>query len=248
MPKREGRTDLALIADAFTPRTRLLAISDVEYQDGFRNDLVALGKLCRDNAALFVVDASQSLGSIPCDAAAWQADVVMAVGYKWLAGMHGIAALAIDGRVMERIRPTAPGRLGVASGWWSEDYTIEWLPDAKRYQTGAPNWLGILALAESLGLQEELGVARSFAQGERVIDRLIAGLQERGVAIVSDLAPARRSHILTFTTGTQDGDASLARRLAERDVIISLRPRGIRAAAHYWNTTEDADNLLAALD
>jgi selenocysteine lyase/cysteine desulfurase len=247
VPKRDGRTDPALIAEAMTPRTRLLAISDVEYQDGFRNDLAALGAICRERDILFVIDASQSLGSVHCDAAAWQADVVLAVGYKWLMGMHGIGVLAVSEPAMARIRPSAPGRLSVSGAVETSDYALDWQPDARRYQTGAPNWLGILALAESAGLVEDLGAAACQSHSRALSDLLITGLQARGLSIVSDLDPARRSHIVAFTTGSRAGDEALAARLAERDVILSLRGLGLRASVHFWNNGDDISRLLQAI-
>lgn len=248
VPKDGAATDLDRIEAALTPHTRAVAISHVEYQSGFRNDLVALGRLCRDRGLLFVVDASQSLGSIPVDAAAWQADVVVAVGYKWLMAMHGIAVLLVSEAAMDRIRPVAPGRLSVTGGWQSQDYTLDWYPDARRYQSGAPNWLGIVALAESLGLLEEIGFEESTHQAGTVIDRLVAGLQQQGVTLTSDLRPAHRSLIVSFTTGGTGRDAALASRLAAAGVVLSQRAFGLRLSAHFWNTDEEVDRVLDILD
>src|SRR5215213_9909917 len=96
------------IVAAITPRTRLLAISHVEYQSGFRNDVAGLGALCRSHDLLFVVDASQSLGVLPVDASMNGVDVVVSVGYKWLMAPHGIGVLYVAPAAMERIAPSAP--------------------------------------------------------------------------------------------------------------------------------------------
>lgn len=244
VPKSGGGTDLDRVAAALSPRTRAVAISDVEYLTGFRNDLVGLGRLCRERGVLFAVDASQSLGAVPVDAAAWGADVVAAVGYKWLAAMHGIAVLYVAEAAMARIRPVAPGRLSVAGGWQSRDYALDWHPDARRYQGGAPNWLGIVALAASLGLLEEIGADAAMAHARSVLDYLLAGLQRLPVEIASDLRPTHRSQIVAFTTGSEAGDAALVDRLTAAGVAVSLRPFGVRLSVHYWNTAADADRLL----
>ena len=169
VPKNGSATGLHRIADALSARTRVLAISDVEYRNGFRNDLAALGALCRERDILFVVDASQSLGAQPCDMAAWGADVVVAVAFKWLMGLHGLAVIAVGPAAMERIRPSTPGRNGVVGDWEDGDYSLVWQPDARRYQGGALNWLGIVALAESLGLIESAGAA-GMSHARRLAD------------------------------------------------------------------------------
>src|SRR5262249_9660170 len=72
-------------------RTRLLSVSSVEFASGFRNDLVALGELCRQRGILFFVDAIQSLGILPLDVRQTPIDFLAADGHKWLLGPEGAA-------------------------------------------------------------------------------------------------------------------------------------------------------------
>ena len=190
----------------------MVAVSDVEFQNGFRHDLVALGALCRQRGVLLAVDATQSLGVLPVDAAAWQADVVAAHGYKWLMAFHGIAALFVSPTAMERIEPTVPGRSSVTGGFESLDYALDWHPDARRYQSGGPNWLGAAAVAASLSLTEEVGIERASAQALAVADRVVDGLRSLPVDITSDLRPEHRSSIVSFTLGSAEQDRRLRRR------------------------------------
>jgi selenocysteine lyase/cysteine desulfurase len=104
--------------------------------------------------------------------------------------------------------------------------------------------MGIVALAESLGLLEELGVDAAMAHARSVLDHLLDGLQRLPVTITSDLRPAHRSQIVAFTTGEEAGDAALVRRLEEANVTVGLRPFGVRLSVHFWNTAADADRLL----
>ncbi len=235
------------IEAAITPRTRVLAISHVEYLSGFQNDLQALGALCRGNDVLFVVDASQSLGVIPIDAEVNGVDVLVAVGYKWLMSPHGISVLYVSPDAMEQIRPSTPGRYSVESGWQSVDYGLNWFPDARRYQGGALNWLGVCALAESTGLLDEIGIEQISTASRRICDGFLERIAGLPVRVTSDLRETHRSSILTFTFGLVDVDEDFVEFAAKAGVILGRRAFGIRFGAHFWNNEADLDRLIAVI-
>jgi cysteine desulfurase/selenocysteine lyase len=242
--KPGASTDLDRIEAALTPRTRVVALSHVEFLNGYRHDMVALGALCRARDVLLAVDVTQSLGALPVDVAAWGADVAAAHGYKWLMAFHGIAALYVSERAMDQVQPTVPGRSSVAGGFASLDFALDWHPDARRYQSGGPNWTGAAAIARSLSLTEEIGIDRAGRQARSVIDRLFDGLAGLPVTITSDLRPDHRSSIMSFTFGSTERDATFVKRAKEAGVYVGVRNLGVRVAAHYWNSADDADRLL----
>jgi cysteine desulfurase / selenocysteine lyase len=236
--------DLSRIEEAIGPRTRVVAISHVEYESGFRNDLRALAALAHQRDALFVVDASQSLGVLPLDAGTDGIDALVSVGYKWLMGPHGIAVLYVSEAAMEQIAPTMPGRYSVEAGWQTVDYALAWQPDARRYQGGALNWIGVCALAESLGLLEELGPEVVEASAMGTMNRIVDRLRQLPVEIRSDLRNDARSAIVTFTLGSREADERCVETAREKGVFFGCRGYGIRIGAHFWNDEADADALL----
>jgi cysteine desulfurase / selenocysteine lyase len=244
VPRVRGTIEPDQIEALVSLRTRVIAISDVEYQSGDRNDLADIGAIAKRNGALFVVDASQSLGALPIDVKANNIDVVAAVGYKWLMAPHGIATLYVSSDAMEHIRPSAPGRYSVVEGWETKDYALNWQPDARRYQGGALNWIGVTALSSSLSLLNEIGpenVAR-FARANA--DAIAAGLASLPVNVTSDLRPARRSQILAFSFGSPEADDAFVRFALQNGVVLGRRGLGIRVGAHFWNTAEEIARLL----
>jgi selenocysteine lyase/cysteine desulfurase len=240
-------TPVEAIEAVMTDRTKVVAVSHVEFLNGYRHGMEALGQLCADRGALLAVDATQSVGVLPVDAPAWQADVVAAHGYKWMMAMHGIAALYVSEPAMERIAPTMPGRQSVAGGFESLDFALDWHPDARRYESGGPNWIGAAAVATSLGIVEEVGIEQASRQAIGVATRVLEGLETLPVQIGTDLEPAHRSQILTFTTGKSKRDKEIVQRLRDRKVYVGKRNFGIRVACHFWNTADDADRLIAEL-
>ena len=143
-------TNLDRIEAAITDRTRVIAISHVDFQSGFKNDIAALGKLARDRGIYLFLDVSQSLGARPFDYASAGVAGIVGVGFKWLMGLHGLSLLGIADWAQDAIEPTIAGRNGMTDAWMDGDLELNWLPDARRYQSGNLNWLAVwgLALAE----------------------------------------------------------------------------------------------------
>lgn len=247
VPKTGPATDFERIVAAVTARSKVLALSHIEFQNGFRHDMIEIGELCARHNILFVVDATQSLGIQPVDAAAWHADVVMAHGYKWMMAFHGIAVLYASEAAMERIHPTAPGRSSVLGGFESLDYALDWHTDARRYMGGGPNWLGAAAVAASLSLIEEIGIAGVAEQANAVADRILAGIETLPVTLTTDPRPEHRSSIVSFTAGSEASDRVLQAASKEAGIFVGRRGMGIRTASSFWNNAEDADRLLALI-
>src|SRR6185436_4107411 len=119
VPERDGRIDPDELLAALDERTRMVALSSVQYASGFRSDLARIGAACRERGILFVVDAIQSLGALAHDVERECVDVCAASCHKWLLAPEGIGLLYVSDRVIEKIRP-------IRSGWRSMRKQFEW--------------------------------------------------------------------------------------------------------------------------
>jgi len=241
-----GYTDLSRIAEAIDRRTRALVISHVEFMDGFRNDLAAIGRLAQERGVLSIVDATQSMGSLPIDARGTGIDVLAAHGYKWLMASYGFGPIHFSRRAIEQIRPVYVGRLSVNKGFEDLDYALDWREGALRFQTGGINWFALAAFNASAELIRAADPVQTERHTLALLDRLVSGLTERGYRITSSLEPEKRSPIISFTAGYREADAALVARLAARKVAVSLRGRGVRVSPYFYNNDEDVERLLAA--
>lgn len=243
----EGRTDPRLIEAAMDERTRALAISHVEYMDGFRNDLALLGGLCRERGIELFVDATQSLAAQPVELVGTGVTAIAAHGYKWLMAGFGVGVVIFAEDAIDRIGVTYAGRLSVKSGYEDHDYALDWRDGAARFQTGGLNVLGLTALHASLSLITQAGPAWSSAHTRKLTDRLAEGVDEKGYDVASAMDPAHRSQILTFTSGDHERDGRIVEELEQARVAVTLRGRGVRVSPYFYNTDEDIDRLLRAL-
>lgn len=237
--------DLGRIEAACTARTRIVAISHVEYQTGHRHDLAAIGRFAKAHGAALVVDASQSLGAMPLDMVPNGVDAVVSIAYKWLAGPHGISLLAMTESFAEQVYPTAPGRYAIRNGWQTSGFALDWEPGLRRYQGGAYNWIGVCALAESTRLIEDVGIDNYAESAFRGAGALRAGLDALGVRVVSTRDETHRSQIVIWTLGSERADQRFADAAAKAGVILIQRTHGIRSGVHGWNDQDDIDRLLA---
>ena len=248
VPKNEtGHTDPALLDAAIDARTRAIALSHVEYMDGFRNDLSELGALCRARGVELFVDVTQSLCAQPIDLARTGVSAVAAHGYKWLMASFGIGVVVFNPDAIERIRPTYAGRLSVNAGFEDQEYCLDWRAGAARYQTGGHNQIGLTAMRASLSLIREAGPEWTAAHTRVLNDRLAEGVTAAGYTIASSLDPRHRSQIIAFSSGDHERDGQLVAELERAHVSVTLRGKGVRVSPYFYNTPDDIERLLEAL-
>ena len=168
----------------------MLALSSVEFGSGARNDLPALGRLCRERGVLFCVDAIQSLGCFPLDVEACHIDFLAADGHKWLLSVEGCGLFFCRRALIAGLTPRVVGWRSVTDNLDFDRYHFDLQPGAGRFEEGTPNAPGIFALGAAIDLLLELGVP---AIGARVLERTVARLRARRVFVVARRGGVRAS-------------------------------------------------------
>ncbi len=247
LPGRNGRLPLEAVDRALeNPRTRLLALSSVEYGSGYRHDLAALGRLCRDRGVLFCVDAIQSLGCLPLDVAECNIDFLAADGHKWLLSVEGCGIFYCALPVLDRIRPRIVGWRSVTDNTDYDRYHLDLQPGAGRFEEGTPNTAGIFALGAAIDLILELGVGAIAERVLELTEQLSGELESRGATLLSPRGSGETSGIVSFRWADEDPNRT-AGRLRQAGVFGAVRRGGVRASPHFYNDTRDLEQLLAAL-
>ncbi|HIF51071.1 MAG TPA: aminotransferase class V-fold PLP-dependent enzyme [Thiotrichaceae bacterium] len=228
-------------------KTRLLTISSVEYGSGRRINLEKIGQFCSANNILFCVDAIQSLGALPFDVQAINADFVMADAHKWMLGPEGIAIFYCKKSVRDSLELHQFGWHMVkdvgnyaAKDWQAAD-------SAQRFECGSPNMLGIHALSASLSLIEEVGI-------ENISDNIINNVfyiidNIKNIHGLSFISPVEKPHyagIVTFKIENQDM-SEIYTKLMNNKVICANRAGGLRFSPHFYTSLEKIDKSLEVL-
>ncbi len=235
--------DLMAACDA---RTRVLAVSWVQWGTGQRLDLAVLGSFCRERGITFVVDIVQGLGALRIDLPRFHIDIAAAGCHKWLLSPGGIGVLYVRPEVMGRLRPTNIGWNSVTNSVQWERIHFDLRPETARFEEGTPNLLGTAALYASVSLLEAAGFDAVEAHILRLANKARMLLAERGCRIISPEEPAKRSGIVAFHHPTLPNDAALAV-LAERSVIAAVRCGNLRFSPHIENDEADIEKAVAAI-
>jgi len=236
------------VADRVDHRTRVVAVSAVEYLSGFRTDLAACSRIAHQVDALFVVDGIQAAGACPLNVDHDGIDVLCAGGYKWLLGPIGTGFGYYRRCVWDRITPALPGSASSVKGAEDADGEFELLDSARRYETGCMPCSLLYGWVAGLQILREVGTSAVFSHLMRLNDHLIDGLNRLGYQLASPVDhPGERSGIISFTGRTEAENRGLTERLAKQGIIISLRGGRCRVSPHFYNTIVDIERLLEAL-
>lgn len=242
-----GRIELEEMIGLIDSRTRLVAISQVQYSSGFRADLERLGKAARAKDALLVVDVIQAMGVVPTDVQAELIDVAAGAGHKWLLAPEGVGILYLSDRARERIEPTLVGWVSVPEPEDYGNFDQDWKPGALAWETGTGPTALIHGFEASLKLLSEIGVSKVAAHLEELTDHLCEGLKGRDYEVVSSRKPGEKSQIVCIRhTGGLTAMALYAE-LKKQNVITAPRGDRLRIAPHCYNTAAEMDHLLGAL-
>jgi cysteine desulfurase / selenocysteine lyase len=243
----DGRIDVKRLAAMCDSRTRVVAVSAVQFANGFRLELAALRPALRPKDVLVVVDAVQAAGALRIDLADAPIDFLAAGAQKWLLGPLAIGVIFVAPRLLERLQPTFVGTDSVVRDEEFFEYDLTLKPDARRYEEASPNYPGILGLGAAVNLLLRAGLPAVEREVLRLADRLRAELPARGYQLLlKPVAPGERSGIVSFRHPRMV-PTELHARLKDAGVIIALRGDFLRASPHYYNSDQDIDRLLEAL-
>ncbi len=230
------------LRDAIDERTRVVAVSHVQFYSGLRVDLGALGDACRARDTLLVVDGTQSVGALTLDMEGDGIDAVVVSAHKWMLGPLGVGFLALSERAFERITPRVVGWLSVSEPF-AFRRELELLPDARRFEPGTENATGIYGLVERLRQIDALGIGRIEATVLARTRHLVERAAQAGLEVVS---PTARSGITLLRRPGVAPEVQFAA-LEAAGITASLRNGAVRISPHYYNTAEELDRVIDVL-
>jgi cysteine desulfurase / selenocysteine lyase len=230
--------------------TRLVALSSCHFLSGYRIEVEAIGQYLRSRGILFSLDAIQTLGAF--DTKLSDTDLAAADAHKWLLGPCAAGLMYVRKEVQDQLRPTSHGWHNIRTPNFVTQEQIEYKPDARRYEAGSHNLLGIVGLRAGLELLLEIGIDAISRDLLRKRAWFVPALQERGYTVLQPNAgPINASGIITFYKPDTD-IAELHARLEQNRVTTSLRVdrkgrRYIRISPHFYNTDAELQRVLEML-
>jgi selenocysteine lyase/cysteine desulfurase len=249
---RDWRIAIEDMEKAIDKDTRLVAISQVSFINGFEHDVKQVCDLAHAHGALVYVDAVQAAGAIPIDVRASGVDAMGSATYKWLMGDMGIGFLYVRQDVIPRLKRTQFGYRQLAEFSyhafpWDQpgQYPVEWKQAENAvgfFEIGTYDNAAIAALSYSLPLLLSLGADRIQGHAQSLLKPLREQLPGLGYACITP----EDSHGPIASFLVADAKATSAK-LKSAKIDVSMSPGRMRISPSIYNDESDVHKLLAAL-
>jgi cysteine desulfurase / selenocysteine lyase len=259
MEKREGITlkivapsDRFISADdliaALSPKTRLVSVSMVRFDDGSMIEAARLAAACHAQGTLLLLDASQCCGATPMNVTELGADFIVCAGYKWLLSPYGTGFFWARSGNIANMRP-GPFYWTAAEG--ASHFASMVMPNPKM-AAGARRWdsaetasyFNLSAMVVSLELVLRIKPETVAAHNRGLMELMFERLPKDRCVPASPLDPARRGPYACFAARTAEKTAVLYEKLRANNVFVSLREGNLRISPHLFNTERDIDKLI----
>jgi selenocysteine lyase/cysteine desulfurase len=245
--EHEGRVDPHRLISLIDSRTRIVAISHVQYATGFKSDLERIARAARFHDALLVVDVIQSLGVVPLDVQSQLVDVAAGACHKWLLTPEGVGFLFLSDRARERIQPTLVGWISVPNPDDMGNFEQGWNKGTLAWESGTGPAGLIYGLEASLKFLSEMGVPLIKDYLESLTDYLCERLQATDYPVISSRRPGEKSQIVSIRPAGKTTPMELFTHFKRKSIVTAPRGQGLRISPHVYNTVEEIDRLVAEL-
>jgi selenocysteine lyase/cysteine desulfurase len=250
---REHRIAVEDVLSSITERTRLVSLSLVEFSTGYRNDIATIARHCHERDIFCGIDAMQALGVLDIDAQALGIDYLAAASHKWLLSPQTTGILYVGDNLLTQLQTSRRSWLSVETPFEFFNYEQPLKTGMARFEHSSPNSLPIIALDAALGIFECIDGGMEAVE-KRILGltkHAIAGLERLGYPVVSPQGEGERSGIVCFKLHPEQKDINpqrLVDELASRNIHVAVRGEVVRISPHFYNTIEEIDVLLNALE
>jgi cysteine desulfurase / selenocysteine lyase len=234
-----------------TPRTRLVSVSLVRFDDGSMLDAPKLAKACHAQETLLALDVSQCCGGIAMDVRELGADFLICSGYKWLLGPYGTGFFWATRELLASFRPSPFYWQGIEG---LKDYSDLIHENPKAAQSGRPwdaaetaSYFNLAGWDASLTFLRQVGIETVAKHNERLIGQLRENLPREQCVWTSPVEAERRGPYGCFAGRSAAETQEMCARMTAARIFASLREGNIRISTHLYNTEEDIDKVIRVI-
>jgi kynureninase len=243
IPSQDGCSiDEEAICAAIDERTQLVCLAHATFATGALTNIRRIAQYAHQMGALMIVDAYQSLGTVPIDVNELDADFLLGGAHKWLCGSYESAFLYVRPELLSSLTPSATGWIASANPL-SFSSATEYASTARRFASGTPAVLPSLISRVGLEIIQKIGMPAIRQVSLQRTQRIIQWAEHKGLKVLTPTTPAHRAGIVSLRFPQ---DAEVANKLNERGFVCSYR-NAIRIAPHFYNTDQEIELFLDAL-
>jgi len=242
----DGKILLDDMEKAVDDKTVAVAVSHVEYVNGFRHDLRALSEIAHEHGAYLIVDAIQSAGAMQIDVKNDDVEFLTTACYKWLLSPPGAGYLYVKEELIEKFEPPFVGWASVKPevfdtiDFW-DIWSLRLSETASRFEVGSPSFISLIGATEALKILLNMGIENIQKRILKLTDHLIESVKSLGLKLQTPEEPQYRSGVVNFKI---DNPKETAESLNRKGIIVSARAHGLRVSPHFYNTEEEIDKFV----
>jgi cysteine desulfurase / selenocysteine lyase len=245
---RDGRLPLEAFLEQMDGRTRVVSTAYITYGNGYRVDLPALGRACRERGIRLVVDGVQAAGILATPLSALNADIVAIGGHKNLFGLTGSGLVYCREELVDELKTPflkAPVAAGSASARAHVNSQFDYVRTAHRFEGGNPNFLGLRVLRSGAEFINSIGQENIEARVRELTSAFLALLRTAGLRTQTPEQWEERAHIVNVLVPDAAG---LMDRLRDKHrIVTNVKDDALRVSMSFFNTEEDLDKAVHAI-
>ncbi len=226
-------------------KVKAVSAAQVCYKNGHLLDVKATAKKVHDAGAIFIVDAYQGCGSRKIDVQSMGIDVLVTGTVKYMLGSPGLGLMYVKEELLDELHPTITGWFGQQQQGSMNIEAHEEADSAIRFQSGTPSLSPIYDSLAGLELIKSIGMDKIECWIDYLTAEVMRRLKEEGFVPATPSDPKQRAAQVAIRA--KDVDAAV-RELANRGITSTGRDNNLRTAWHFYNTPQDIDILMHALD
>ncbi len=240
IPAIEGELRLEMFDEVHAPRASTIAVSHVQFSNGYRLDLEALAALKGRRSLL--VCGSQSLGAFEIDVNAMQIDGMACAGHKWLCAGYGAGFVYVSKELLTRA-PKGLGWRSVKDPFAFNNRAGVPVKAARRYEMGCPAFPGIFALGAAISYLDGIGRDRIQSRVLQLNTVLTSAMRHEGFEVLSPSGSGRSGQTLI----AMDDPGAVTEFLRGEGILVTQKHQGIRVSTHFYNNDDDIAKFVDAL-
>lgn len=239
------------LLESITSKTKLFCISHVHTFTGYILEIEKFAEICKKKGIIFVLNLSQSLGTMPVNISRWPVDAVVTAGYKWLCGPYGTG--------FAWIKPELREQLKINRAYWipmmSEEelkkegpLQLKDLKSARKFDVfGTANFFNFVPFKSAIDYWLKIGLDQVQSYQQDLIGHLISNLDTNRYELISPSERENRSSLVVISHQDKKENVKIFKALLSQGIYTALWKGNIRVSAHVYNTKEDIDRFLGAL-
>lgn len=236
---------------AIDDKTRLVAIASCHFLSGYRINVDAIGQMLREKDILFSLDMIQTFGAF--DTPLQWVDFAAADSHKWMLGPCAAGIMYVRKEIQPDFNPPVHGWHNVKCPDFVAQPELTFRNDARKFEAGSPNFLGLAGLHASLKLIKDIGLSEIEKDLSDKRQMMESRLADRGLDVLNPNTPPKASGGMISFSGPDLDLPQIHRQLAKDNITVSLRrarsqKQFLRLSPHYYNNAQDLDRFFAALD